>query len=96
MVRGRQHAVPVCHRQLRDLVRGDGGGAGVEGCARSGRHVGFECGDPALDLLAGGLLRLGGGDRWEYGNEGEGHAGGDGRIGSRSRELGLKGVLGGR
>ena len=85
MVRGRQHAIPVCRRQLRDLVRGDGGGAG-------GRHVGSERGDPALDLLARELLRLGGGERWEEcGNEGEAHGGGGGRRGMRSRELGLKG-----
>ena len=72
-------------------MRGDGGSAGVEGRARGGGDVGFERRDPALDLLARGLLRLGGGERWEEcGNEGEAHGGGDGRIGLRSRELGLK------
>ena len=47
-----------------------------------------------MDLLARGLLYLGGGERWdECGNEGEAHGGGDdgGRVGLRSRELGLKG-----
>lgn len=80
MVRGRQHAVPIRRRRLRDLVRRDGGGAGVEGRARGGGDVGFERGDPALDLLARGLLCLSGGERWEEcGNEGEVHGGGDGR-----------------
>lgn len=80
MVRGRQHAIPGFRRQLRDLARGGG-------------DVGFERGDIPLDLLARGLLRLGGGERWEEcGNEGEARGGGDGRMGLRSRELGLKGV----
>ena len=63
MVRGRQCAVPVCRRQLGDLVRSDGGGAGVEGRARGGGDLGFEREDPALGLLARVLLRLGGGER---------------------------------
>jgi hypothetical protein len=84
VVRGRQHAVPVFRRQLLDLARGGG-------------NVGFEHEDPGFYPIAGGLLRLGRGERWEEcGNEGEAHHGGDGRKGLRSRELGLKGGLGGR